>query len=399
MTLQRQQYSMDRARLPKVSNVREDTSKIRSGMPHSTGCLTAGRWYGGQVLARQEGLTIVELLVSIAVTVVLMLAIVSVMLIATHAFPDVNGPANATIVASEVAEQFATELQYAVSIKDYSTTMIEFTVADRNADELPETIRYEWSGTPGDPLTRQYNGGTIVNVLDGVQQFEGVSREVELISSEEITPENESPEYPLSNYETPVTPADVAIKETVWVGQYFEPILPADAISWKVTRVIFMARRNGDAKGVTAVQLRLPNAFNRPTTTVLGEVPMYEESLSTSYLKQEFSFSNVSGLSPSQGLCLVLACRTSDTALADVQYDNAGGSGGLWTTDGGSTWIYLYNRSMLYKIYGTVTTVGEPQIENTYCLKAVGIKLRTTNDEQSAVYAGTNVLNKPEVTQ
>ena len=35
----------------------------------------------------------------------------------------------------------------------------------------PETIRYAWSGTPGDPLTRQYNGGTVLNVSDYVQFF------------------------------------------------------------------------------------------------------------------------------------------------------------------------------------------------------------------------------------
>ena len=149
-------------------------------MRQDVGCAphTAKKWWALPTLPDSrgprdgpKGLTLVELLVSIAITSVLMLAIGSVMLVATHAFPDVNGPANAIIVASEVAEQLATELQYAVSINSRSATMIEFTVADRDTDEVAETIRYEWSGTPGDPLTRQYNAGTAVNVLDSVQEF------------------------------------------------------------------------------------------------------------------------------------------------------------------------------------------------------------------------------------
>ena len=130
----------------------------------------------------QKGATLVELLVSIAITTVLMLAIGSAMLIATQAMPNANGPANQIIVASEVAEQLATELQHAISVNSRSATMIEFTVADRDADQVPETIHYEWSGTAGGPLTRQYNGGSIIEVLDSVRQF-NLSYDLETIQA------------------------------------------------------------------------------------------------------------------------------------------------------------------------------------------------------------------------
>jgi len=133
-----------------------------------------------KILSR--GLTLVELLVSIAVTAILMLAIGSAMLIATHAFPDVGSAASATIVASEVAEQLTTELQYAVSIISRSEKMVEFTVADRDTDEVPEVIRYQWSGIAGAPLTRQYNGGSVVEVLDSVQEF-NLSYDLEIIQA------------------------------------------------------------------------------------------------------------------------------------------------------------------------------------------------------------------------
>lgn len=120
----------------------------------------------------RSGLTLIELLVSVAITSVLMVTIASAMLIATKALPDSNRPASQIIAASRVAEQIAAELQYAVSISARSSTMIEFTVADRNSDDEPETIRYEWSGVAGEALKRQYNGGSIVDILDHVHELE-----------------------------------------------------------------------------------------------------------------------------------------------------------------------------------------------------------------------------------
>ena len=183
----------------------------------------------GRNSARQRGLTLVELLVSIAVTAILMLAIGSTMLIATHALPDAGGPADATIVASEIAEQLVTELQYAVSIISRSEKMIEFTVADRDSNEVPETIRYEWSGIAGAPLTRQYNGGSVVEVLDSVQNFNFLY-DLETIS-EEIPTANESAETLLRSYWSFHDLANYSIKDSQWYGQYFFPSLPADTIS------------------------------------------------------------------------------------------------------------------------------------------------------------------------
>ncbi len=63
------------------------------------------------------------------------------------------------------------ELQYAQSVTEQTVTAITVTVPDRDADSNPEEIRYAWSGTPGEPLTRQYNGGTAANAAEGVHDF------------------------------------------------------------------------------------------------------------------------------------------------------------------------------------------------------------------------------------
>jgi prepilin-type N-terminal cleavage/methylation domain-containing protein len=122
--------------------------------------------------ARQRrGFTLLEMVTAIAASSVILLGMGSAMLVASRAMPDAQNPSAQTVSGAEALEQIATELQYAVSITERSERVIQFTVADRSGDSLPDTIRYEWSGTGGDPLTRKLNSGTAVTVLPNVRTF------------------------------------------------------------------------------------------------------------------------------------------------------------------------------------------------------------------------------------
>lgn len=120
----------------------------------------------------RRGLTLVELVVSMTIMTILMGAMASVLVVASHAVPDGRSPMEKKTQAADVLDQIAGELFYATSITEETEIAVTFTVADRNhGDPGPETIRYAWSGTAGDPLTRQYNGGSIITVCEGVQVF------------------------------------------------------------------------------------------------------------------------------------------------------------------------------------------------------------------------------------
>jgi hypothetical protein len=278
--------------------------------------------------------------------------------------------------------------------------MIEFTVADRNGDEVDETIHYEWSNTPGDPLTRQYNGGAVVNLLEDVNLFD-LSYDLQTISTE-IPQGNESTETLLIDYNSPTDLHDYQISDNEWYAEYFLPSLPGDTLSWKVTRIQFKAKADGAAEGETWVQLQLPSAGNAPSGVVLEQKTLVESTLLDTYLTQEFSFSNVSGLSPEQGLCLTFRWKaTGNSCKLHGQNKNvvAPGTQLHQSTNQGASWAAQAEQSLFYAVYGTVTTAGDPQIENTYYLETIRIKLRTGSDEQSTIYTATKILNKPEVTQ
>jgi len=358
------------------------------------------RFPGYRPNARLKAFTLVELVVSAAITTVIMLTITSSIILATRALPDASSPPKTVITASESAEQIAAELQYAISINSRSAKMIEFTVADRNGDNVPETIRYEWSGTAGQPLTRRYNSGTVLNILDAVQEF-NLSYNLETVSSQ-VTPGNESSETLLMSYDSNQSLGDYTILDNQWYGQYFFPSLPVGTIKWKVTRVEFYAKVNGLTTGQCLVQLQLPTTGKLPSGLVFEQKTLYESTLLTTYTKQQFSFSNVSNLSPDKGLCLVFQW-ISDTYACNIRGRTSGAGTSdryvVKSTSDGATWSALSSQSLLFWIYGTVTTAGTPQTQSRYYLKSAEIKLRTGSDQQLGVLTNARIINKPEVSQ
>jgi len=344
----------------------------------------------------RSGQTLVEVVVTISITSVLVMGMGSAILIATHALPSRSASVDPVQTAADVAEQLAAELHCAVSFTQKTGAAITFRVPDRNNDTVAESIAYSWSGTPGTPLTRDYNG-VVTIVLDNVQEL-ALTYDLRAVTVQPDAATKETGEYLLSGYDGSAAPGDYAIEDKVWIGQYFFPSLPADTVSWKVTRVMFKAREHGAAKGVTAVQLRTPDASNLPTTTVLAQVLMPESTLGAAYLWQTFSFGTVSGLSPAQGLCLVLALSTSDAHLADVQYNAPGGSNRLTTSNAGSSWTKDAANSMIYYVYGTATTSTLPAAITRSWLRRVNIIVRAGADAALRVETAARVLNEPEVT-
>ncbi len=120
----------------------------------------------------RRGFTLLELAASIAVMSVLMGGLASAILLASHAMPDREGPFAATVEGAELAGQIAGELYCARSFTERTSTSVEFAVADRDNDTNLETIRYYWSGTPGDPLTREYNGSGATPVVPAIYEFD-----------------------------------------------------------------------------------------------------------------------------------------------------------------------------------------------------------------------------------
>ena len=120
----------------------------------------------------RSGHTLVELVMAMGSATFLMGGLASTIYIASHALDGAGSAPIQTLTAAENNDDLMADLQYALSFSERTANAVTFQVPDRDGDELPETIRYSWSGTPGDPLLMEYNGGPPATLVDDVQQLD-----------------------------------------------------------------------------------------------------------------------------------------------------------------------------------------------------------------------------------
>jgi len=118
------------------------------------------------------GFTLIEVILSTGIMAIIMTAMMSVMLLTSRTVNSGGGISGRTAEAQDIVSQIAADLSLAEQFTERTDRAVTFTVPDRDADGDLETIRYAWSGAAGDPLTRQYNGGTVVDVAKNVHQFD-----------------------------------------------------------------------------------------------------------------------------------------------------------------------------------------------------------------------------------
>src|SRR5262249_36485794 len=111
----------------------------------------------------------------------------------------------------------------------------------RNGDANPETVRYAWSGIPGDPLTRSYNGGAPVNVAVGVNAFAltYTSHTVSTTTTQNVV--STSAETTLASFNGWLlvlipTAATYTVSTTSWIGESFAISPPANCTKVNFTR-------------------------------------------------------------------------------------------------------------------------------------------------------------------
>ncbi|QDU90389.1 hypothetical protein Pla175_37930 [Pirellulimonas nuda] len=125
----------------------------------------------GAVKPFRRAVSLIELVVAMASAGVLMTGLGVSVALTTRAFrPETNQQYQRSGAALAQRDLLA-DLRLATGFSERTATAATFTVPDRNGDGRPETLRYAWGGTAGDPLTLAMNGGAPVPLLRGVQGF------------------------------------------------------------------------------------------------------------------------------------------------------------------------------------------------------------------------------------
>ena len=315
----------------------------------------------------------------------------SVTLLVSAAVPDARNKAAATVHAATALDHVAADLTYATSLPIMASRDLEFQGPDRNNDGQAETIRYTWSGTPGEPLVRTINGGAPHEVAGDVQEFALVYDQRTIT----VPLYTESDEMLLASYDSSTSLGDFQVASNRWVAEYINPALPANASSWSITRVRFRAKRSGNQQGQTLVQVRAAAAPAVPSSTVLDQVTLLENQMTNNYAWREIRFT-ASGLVPGTGACVVFQWANAQIST-ELQYQTANAAQAhaamVVSTNNGGTWSPMSNQNLLYYIYGKTTTVQ--LVASRYVLGDVRCTLRTGGDPAAVVTTAIPMLNQP----
>jgi prepilin-type N-terminal cleavage/methylation domain-containing protein len=313
--------------------------------------------------ARRRGArayTLMEVLISISILSVIMAGSTSAIVMALGGIDGSAGNAVRARAAGETLDLVTADLQVATGFTERTATSVTVTVPDRNGDGQPETIRYAWSGQAGAPLTRSVNGGAAESLADNVTYF-NVDCLVQAFGPVE------SAEMVLTSFDSSAggTQKDYEINNTTWCAEYFKPTLPINVVSWKITRVKFVAKQNAPSTETLSVEIRAADANSLPSASSLETVAVPETALPTSYGWVEVPFMNVANLNPKTAFCLVLRNAASSGKPACLQYQDGGtlsaNAGWDITSNGGSAWVGPNNYAeMRFYVYGTVSTLGPP---------------------------------------
>lgn len=345
----------------------------------------------------RRGFTLVEVVLSLAIMSILMTGLASAILIASHALPDDDSPTRAVVTSAEFVNLIAEELQSALWIRERTATSVEFAVPDRDGDGTAERIRYAWSGTVGDALTRQYNGGTVVDVIESVQGFD-LGYELETVTEEYPGAPVEGAERELCSYDAWFDPKENTIDDDKWRAQYFTPSsLAADVVSWRVTRVLFVAKRENSNNELTYVQLRPAMETSAPASGILAQVEMYENSLPLDWQWKEIAFSDAPDIAPGEGLCFVFAHSGVGGPSGKILYEDDFASDYFKSADEGASWEPRAPEGLYYYVYGAVSTPGPPQTATRQYVTRVRIALRAGDELSARAVTTVQTLNSPEL--
>jgi len=341
---------------------------------------------------RRLGHTLMELVVALVASAALMAGLGAVMMIARQTALTPSAAERRTL-AAHVVNSMADELRYATLIIQRTPRILEFIVADRNADGVADKIRYEWSGTLDDPLYKTVNSGAPVVVAHNVQQFQLDYTTTAQVTSVQTT--IDSAESALASWG-----GTGSLSETIsianWVAQHIDPqsfpasigsISKNSAIGWNATRVTFQAGNSA----AMAVELRETGDFNGPTSQVLGRVSLPSANSNSAnfadivkYLLFTRKYSLV--FRPDSAANVSLSSRISTGARTAFR-----------TGDLSATWSVAPDRQVFCTLYGTYSAPGASHSVTRNYVSCVRVLLQTGEASHSRVDAGIPLDNLPEV--
>jgi len=346
---------------------------------------------------RRPGFSLIEVVATLAVTGIVLGSVTGALRAMTLHGERLQTSEKTRSNSDIVLHQMRDELTFARTFSAPTDKSVTFNVPDITGDAVDDVIAYAWTGTAGDPLTRQVNGGLARPVVTSVTSFALEYRNA-ASTSEDV--ENESPEAVLIYNDSNLNLDKIAISNGDNFAQYFKPTLPAEATGYRITEIRVRAASTGATDGITTVKLMKATSGKSLTSEVLATQTLAESSLSTTYLWQPIQFPNAPIVAPGQSLGVVFEFTSGSDASALIEIQRSG----VVSADLGLIRINILSiltgllggQSLLFYSYGTYTSIET--VNTPGPLKSVHISVESAapdSDNPLRSETGATCLNQP----
>jgi hypothetical protein len=348
---------------------------------------------------RRAGFTLLELSAGLVASSVLMIGMAGSLFLATQANRVDLGPFHAASQAAFGMDEVTRELSYATAVRSITANRsIEIELPDRTGDGASETLRYQWSGTAGDPFVRVFNG-TTATVVPGLQALtlSAATKSVTEPGLGQVT--NTSGEALWSEKASGWIEGTLSIAANEGAGAIIAPKLPEGATSWTLTRVDIRCQSNSTLNGVIRARFWSVDANWQPAT-LLAETTFNESTLPSSMAWYTVTFPGAPSLAASQRGCVTFQYVSGTGTVIQLRFDDFGfqSQWRVTTSDGGANWNHQVEKALFLRVYGTYSSAmeGIVDVNRTY-FTTVGVEAQPSTESTSRTTGAARFRNQPEL--
>ena len=339
-----------------------------------------------------RGFTLVEMIVTMALLSMIMLAISSTVVIASYAVPSADDAFLTENQTQVVLARLAADLAQATHLPERAAAAVTLVVHDRDHDGRHERLRYAWAG-PGQPVTYQYNNDPAIALGPALDQFAltyDQSPTTETIPGPAVEDTVETELARLDNDDD----GDVTVKPNEWHAQLIRPSLPADATAYRVSRALLrLERKDPLASGQVGLRRQQPDLS--PAGPLLSSTAVLALDLSANFNWYQVGFSNAPTIPADEGVWLSF----EQSILGDVAKvrRSKGGQYLAKTSNGAASWSIDYGRAMKHYVYGYVTRQTAATTVTRRQIDALSVTLRAAAPGARPVGRRVDLPNRPPV--
>lgn len=349
---------------------------------------------------QQRAFTLVELITSMVIMSILLGAVMSVMVIASHAIPA-NTPELTTLAqAHTVLLRIADEVATADAVELHDEHTLRLRVPDRDGDGADDVLQYSWSGTVGDPLLGTYNElgpQVLVDQIDSVTFATLLDEPVEVAGDGTRTI---GPVELAAHVGGMGVSATMSVGAGGAVGAMVKPDLPETAMQYTIESITLLLQR-GTAP------------YDHGFTVVVGGAELLNGKLDAlqsetvaeadlEYLLSEHAVTFTSPAAISTGSPIVVALLPLEgergdgiacSAAVELGSSESPNARLMFSADSGESWAMTGTGDLLFKLTGSYTEKSD-DAASKQAVRAVRIRL-DLDGPQPRLETVAEVWNEP----